>query len=93
MHNQYILANFSAFSASKLLLILNHTKSYIEKMHSTDAELSGHVYKPDVKLEFVWEWFFSVCCVHACQALPLRIELINNTLLKQRWGTFLYPQF
>ena len=28
----------------------------------------------------MWEWFFSYCCAHACQALPLRSELINNTL-------------
>jgi len=43
--------------------------------------------------EFVWEWFFSVCCAHACQALPFRSELANNTLRNQRLGTFLYPQF
>jgi len=63
-------------------------------------ELADHAYKLDVKLaEFVWEWFFglyvilSVCCAHACQALPLRSELINNTLRNQRWDTFFYLNF
>jgi len=32
----------------------------------------------------VWEWLFSVCCLHAYQALPLRSELANNVLWKQR---------
>jgi len=40
-----------AFSASKLFLILEHTKSYIEKIHSVDAELTGHGRKLDVKLQ------------------------------------------
>jgi len=30
--NRYILTNFSAFSASKLFLMLDHTKPYVEKM-------------------------------------------------------------
>jgi len=30
----YILTNFPAFSANKPFLILDHSKSYIEKMHS-----------------------------------------------------------
>jgi len=28
----------------------------------------------------VWEWLFSVCCAHSCQALPRWSELTNNTL-------------
>jgi len=88
------LTNSSAFSASKLFLILDHTKSYIQKTHSIDSEVAGHAHKLDMKLqEFVWEWFFSFYCAHVCQALLLRSELTNNTLRKQRWGTFLYPQF
>ena len=31
LHNQYIFTNFSALCASKLFLILDHTKSYVEK--------------------------------------------------------------
>jgi len=50
LHNRYILSNFSAFSASKLFLILDHTKSYVEKMHSVDAELAGHAHKLHMKL-------------------------------------------
>ena len=29
---------------------MNHAKSYIEKIHSIDAELAGHAHKLDVKL-------------------------------------------
>jgi len=60
--------------------MLDHTKPHVEKMHYIDAELAGHVHKLDVKLQFVWEWFFFVCCARSCQALPLRSELTNNTL-------------
>jgi len=76
----YILTHFSAFSAFKIFLILDHTKAYVEKIHSIDAELAGHAHKLDMKLQFVWEWFFPVRCAHACQALPLRNKLTNNTL-------------
>ena len=31
LQNQYILTNFSAFSASKLFLMLDHTKPYVQK--------------------------------------------------------------
>jgi len=67
--NRYIATNFSAFSASKLFLILDHTKSYVEKIHSIDAEVAGHAHKLDMKLQFVWECFFYVCCAHDCQSL------------------------
>jgi len=30
---RYILIIFSAFSASKLFLMLDHTKPYVEKIH------------------------------------------------------------
>jgi len=59
-------------------------------------ELVGHVFERDVKLQSLCMSGFSlfpVCCAHACQALPIWSELTNNTLRKQRWGTFLYPQF
>jgi len=81
------------FSALKLFLMLDHTKPYVEKMHYIDAELTGHVH-----INLTWNCRvcagvdFSVCCARACQALPLWSELTNNTLRKQRWGTFLYPQ-
>jgi len=51
--------------------MLDHTKPSLEKIHYIDAELSGHVHRLDVKLQFVWEWLFSVCCARSCQALPL----------------------
>jgi len=63
LHNRYILTNFSAFSASKLFLILEHTKSYIEKIHSIDAELAGHVHKLDMKLQSLCENGFSLFAV------------------------------
>jgi len=47
----YFLTNFSAFSASKLFLILDHTKPYIEKINSIGAELAAHAHKPDVKMK------------------------------------------
>jgi len=74
-------------------LILDHTKSCIDKIHSTDAELAGHAHKLDKTAEFVWEWFMLVVCMLAKPYIPLRSELTNNTLQKQRWDTFLYPQF
>jgi len=33
LYNRYILINFSAFCASKLFLMLDHTKPYVEKIH------------------------------------------------------------
>jgi len=32
---------------------LDHTKPYDEKIHYIDAELAGHVYKFDVKLQIL----------------------------------------
>jgi len=45
--NRYILTNFSAFH-SKLFLILDHIRSYVEKIHSVDQWCStfwlvGHI--------------------------------------------------
>jgi len=73
--------------------MLDHTKSYNEEIHSTGAELAGDAHKLHVKLQSLCGNGFSVSCAYACQALSLRSELTNNTLLKQRWGIFLYPQF
>jgi len=68
---------------------LEHTKSYIEKINSVDAELAGHARKLDVKLQSLcWSGFFFVCCAHAFQALPFKSKLTNNTLRNQRWGTW-----
>jgi len=39
------------FSTSKLFLILDHSKPHDEKIQYIDAELAGHVYKLDVKLQ------------------------------------------
>jgi len=87
------VVNLSAFSAPNLFLMLDHTEMYVEKIHSIDAELAGHAHK----LSLTWNCtgyvgaFFSVCYVHAYQALPIRSELTNNTLQKQRQSTFLQP--
>jgi len=93
LKNQYIFTNFSTFSASTLFLMVDHTKSYVEKPHSVDAELAGHAHKLDMKFQRLCGNGFSVCCGRACQALPLWSELTSNTLRKQRWATFFYPQF
>jgi len=58
-----VLTCFSAFSASKFFLILDHTKSYIEKIHSIDAELAGHAHKLDVKLQSLCGSGFSLFAV------------------------------
>ena len=76
--------------------MLDHPKLYVEKIHYIDAELAGHVFKRDVKPQSLCGSGFSlfaICCTHACHALLIWSELTNNTLRKQRWGTFLYPQF
>jgi len=51
--------------------MLDHTKPHVDKMNYIDAELAEHVHILDVKLQFVWEWLFSVCCARSYQALPL----------------------
>jgi len=58
---------------------LDHTKSYVEKIHSIDAELVGYAHKLDMKPKSLCGNDCSVCCAHACQALQLRSELTNNT--------------
>jgi len=42
---------------------LDHTKSYVEKIHSTDAELAGHAHKLDVKLRSLCGGGFSLFAV------------------------------
>jgi len=66
--------------------MLDRTKPYVEKIHNIDAELAGHVYKRDVKLQSLCGSgfaLFAVCCAHACQALPLSSGLTNNTMRKK----------
>jgi len=75
--------------------MLDHTKPYVEKICYIHAELAGDLYKRDVKLlSLCGSGFslFAVYCAHACQALPLWSELTNNTMRKQWWGAYLYPQ-
>jgi len=43
----------SAFSAPKLFFLLDHTESYVEKIHCADAELAMHAHKLDVKVEVI----------------------------------------
>jgi len=58
LKNRYIVINFSAFSASKLFLMLDHTTPHAEKIHYIDAELAGHVHKLDMKLQSLcWSGF------------------------------------
>ena len=63
LHIRYILTNCSAFSTSKLFLILEHTTSYIEKIHSIDAELAVQAHKLDVKLQSLCGSGFSLFAV------------------------------
>ena len=58
--NRYIQIKFAAFSASKLFPMLDHTTSYIEKIHHFDVELAGHVHKLDVKLRSLYGSGFSL---------------------------------
>jgi len=53
--------------------MLDHNKVYVEKMHSIDTELAGHLHKLDVKLQG-----FIVLLHHAISPLS---ELHNNNLL------------
>jgi len=43
--------------------MLDHTKRYVEKIHSIDAELAGHVHKLDVKLQSLCGSGFSLFAV------------------------------
>jgi len=52
--------------------MLDHTKSYIEKIHSIDAELAGHARKLDVKLQSLCGSGFSLFAVHTL-AKPYRL--------------------
>jgi len=71
--------------------MLDHAR-YIEKIHYIDAELAGHVHKLDGKLQNLCGSSFSLFAVRILtKALSLWSNL-NNTLRRQRLGTFLYPQ-
>jgi len=74
VHNQYIFTSFAAFSKSKIFLILEHTKSYIEKIHSVDAELAEHARKLDVKLQILCGSSFSPFAVRML-ANPYHLEV------------------
>jgi len=74
LHNRYILTNFSAFSASKLFLILEHTKSYIEKMQSIAAELAEHAHELDVELQNLCGSGFSLFAVRML-AMPYHLRV------------------
>jgi len=74
LQNRYILIQFSAISALKLFLMLDHTKLYVEKMHYIDAELAGHVHKLDVKLQSVWVAFLCLLCVFLPKPCPFGVN-------------------
>jgi len=44
------------------------------KNNTIDAELVGHAPKLDMELQSLWEWFFSVCGVQACQLCYLGLN-------------------
>ena len=72
--------------------MLEHRKPYVEKIHSIDAELAGHV----LHINLTWNCrccvgvAFFVSCAHSCQALQLRSELTNNTA-KTKMGYISLP--
>jgi len=73
--------------------MLDHARPYIEKIHYIDAELAEYVHKLDVKLQNLCGSSFSLFVVRIlAKALSLWSRLTNNTLRRQRLGTFLYPQ-
>jgi len=43
--------------------MLDNTKTYVEKIHSTDTELAGHAHKLDVKLQRLCGSSFSMFAV------------------------------
>jgi len=74
--------------------MLDHTKSYAEKIYSTDAEQAGPVHKLDVKLQSLCGSDFSLFVVRIL-AKPYHLwsELTNNTVRKQRWVHFFFLKF
>jgi len=77
--NRYILTSFSVFSASKLFLMLDLTKSYVEKY----TELAGHAHKLDVKLHRLWEWLLCLLC--ACTSLEWTRMHVFGVILTLEW--------
>ena len=72
--------------------MFHNTKPHVDKMHHIDTELAGHVHKLDVKLQILCGSSFSLFAVRIL-AKPYHLsKLTNNTLRRQRLGTFLCPQ-
>jgi len=46
--------------------MVGHTESYVEKIHSADAELAGHAHLLDVKLQRLCASVFFLCLLRAC---------------------------
>ena len=64
------------------------------KMHSIDVKLKRLAHKLDTKLQSLCWSDFSLFAVHMLAiSLTTWSELINNTFRKQKWGTFLYPNY
>jgi len=73
--------------------MLDHARPYVEKIHYIDAEQAGHVHKLDVKLQNLCESSLSLFTERIlAKALSLWSKLTNNTLRRQKLGTFLCPQ-
>jgi len=65
-----------------------------KKIHSIDAELAGHAHKLDVKLQSLCGNGFSLFAVRIlAKPYHLGVNWPTTHLRKQRWGTFIYPQF
>ena len=62
LHNWSYLSNFSDFFKSKHFLIFDQAKSHFEKIYSTDAEITGHAHKLDVKVLSLCGGGFSLLC-------------------------------
>jgi len=65
-------------SPSKFFQILEHTKSYIEKIHYIDAEVAEHAHKLDIKLQSLCGSGFSLFAVHM-PAMPYHLGVNWST--------------
>ena len=72
---------------------MDHTKSYVDKMHSVDAELAGHAQKLDVKLQSLYGNVFSLFSVRML-AKPYHLGVNRpTTLCENNDAVHFYLQF
>jgi len=63
--------------------MLDHTKPYVKKIHSIDAELAGHAHKLDVKLQWLCGSGFSLSAVRIL-AKPYHFGVNRPTTLRKQ---------